>query len=435
MSTHHSAIVVGGGQAGLSVSHCLKERGIEHVVLERERIGSSWRSARWDTFCLVTPNWQCQLPGHPYRGDDPDGFMRRDEIVAYLESYVASFAPPLHEGVAVRSIEYRGSREPAFDLDTSLGEMTANQVVIATGSYHVPRFPICAGELPENVVQIHSADYRNPAALPEGEVLVVGTGQSGCQIAEDLHLAGRRVHLAVGNAPRCARRHRGKDVVRWLDMMGYYDIPIERHPNKEQVRDKTNHYVTGRDGGRDIDLRRFAIEGMRLYGPLRTVVGGRIEFAQGLRQNLDDADEVYRSINRTIDAFIAKEGIEAPVEPEYVAPWEPAGEVLELDLKASDIRAVVWCVGFASDFRWIHAPVFDEAGYPRHDRGLTAVPGMYFIGLPWLFTWGSGRFSGVGRDAQHIANQIDESERQRTKWRGIRGDAPLEPIAAARRAP
>jgi putative flavoprotein involved in K+ transport len=418
METHHRVVVVGAGQAGLSVSYCLKERGIEHVVLERSRIASSWRSERWDTFCLVTPNWQCQLPGHPYQGIDPDGFMLRDEIVSYLESYAAAFAPSVREGVEVRSIECGGGGRPAFELRTSIGPMTADQVVIATSSYHVPRLPSSAGELPHGVTQIHSADYRNPAALPAGEVLVVGTGQSGCQIAEDLHLAGRRVHLCVGNAPRCARRHRGKDVVRWLDMMGYYDIPIERHPNKAQVRDKTNHYVTGRDGGRDIDLRRFALEGMHLYGPLRDIRAGRIEFAPGLRQNLDDADDVYRSINRTIDAFIEKEGIEAPEEPEYVAPWEPTTEVRELDVASSSIRAVVWCIGFASEFRWIRAPVFDDSGYPRHDRGRTAVEGLYFIGLPWLFTWGSGRFSGVGRDARHIASHIDEIDRRSTQSRG-----------------
>jgi putative flavoprotein involved in K+ transport len=408
MNSHYPVVVVGAGQAGLSVSYCLRELGIEHVVLERARVGSSWRSQRWDTFCLVTPNWQCQLPGHSYSGDDPQGFMGRDKIVEYLESYAASFRAPLHEGVEVQALETRGGPGPRFELATSAGPITADQVVVATGSYHRATIPGMGASLPPDVVQVHSAYYRNPESLPEGDVLVVGTGQSGCQIAEDLHLTGRRVHLCVGNAPRCARRYRGKDVVEWLHMMGYYDIPIDKHPNREQVRDKTNHYVTGRDGGRDIDLRKFATEGMRLYGPLRDVRNGCLEFDEGLKRNLDDADAVYRSINRTIDAYIEKAGVDAPPKADYVPVWEPEGEVRSLDCAAAGIRSVVWCIGFGADFGWVKAPVFDGTHYPKHDRGITAVEGLYFIGLPWLHTWGSGRFSGVGRDARHLTSRIRE---------------------------
>lgn len=405
MTPHHSVIVIGAGQAGLSASFCLKEQGIEHVVVEKSRIGSSWRTQRWDTFCLVTPNWQCQLPGHPYNGSDPHGFMGKDEIVGYIDSYAARFDPPVLEGVEVLSLRLCSTPGARFELESSLGPMTADHVIVATGAYHVPRIPAIAAGLPEDIVQIHSAHYRNPDQLPRGDVLVVGTGQSGCQIAEDLHLARRKVHLCVGNAPRCARRHRGKDVVEWLHLMGYYDIPIEKHPNREQVRDRTNHYVTGRDGGHDIDLRRFALEGMRLYGPLKSIRAGRFEFESGLKRNLDDADDVYRRINRSIDAFIEKEGFDAPVHPEYTPTWEPVDEPRELDAERH-IGAVVWCIGFSSDFRWIHAPVFDESWYPVHERGVTTVDGLYFIGLPWLYTWGSGRFSGVGRDARHLVSCI-----------------------------
>jgi putative flavoprotein involved in K+ transport len=402
---HYPAIVVGAGQAGLSVSHCLKERGIEHLVLEKERVAHSWRTQRWDSFCLVTPNWQCQLPGHPYVGPDPKGFMGRDEIVGYLESYSAAFRPPLLEGVEVTSLAPSRSGD-GFGLETSAGFFTADHVVVATGSYHTPRVPEFARELPARIVQVHSADYRKPGSLPPGDVLVVGTGQSGCQIAEDLHLAGRRVHLCVGTAPRCARRYRGRDVVEWLHDMGYYDIPIHEHPNREQVRDKTNHYVTGRDGGHDLDLRQFAREGMRLYGTLDTIKDGVLGFGPGLRRNLDDADDVYRSINRTIDAFIEKSGIDAPPERPYAPVWEPDAEVRARGVQDLGIESVVWCTGFATDFGWVKAPVFDDVGHVRHDRGVTALPGLYFIGLPWLFTWGSGRFSGVGRDARHIVTRM-----------------------------
>jgi putative flavoprotein involved in K+ transport len=397
-------IVIGAGQAGLSVSYCLKAAGIDHVVLERSRIGSAWRTQRWDSFCLVTPNWQCQLPGYPYSGAEPDGFMGTQGIVAYLDGYARSFGAPVWEGVNVLSVERREPR--GFFVTTSAGTLQADQVVVATGGYHRPRIPDASRGLPEDVAQLHSADYRNPHSLPDGEVLVVGTGQSGCQIAEDLFLAGRKVHLSVGPAPRCARRYRGRDVVEWLHRMGHYDLPIDQHPSKEAVREKTNHYVTGRDGGHDIDLRRFALEGMRLYGPLDSIVDGRIAFAPGLRRHLDAADEVYRSINRSIDAYIDREGLDAPPEAAYAPPWEPAEETRSLDVRRAGVRAVVWAVGFATDFGWVKLPAFDSTGYPRHDRGITAVEGLYFIGLPWLYTWGSGRFCGVGRDAQHIVERV-----------------------------
>jgi putative flavoprotein involved in K+ transport len=412
MSEHHPIVVIGAGQAGLSVSYCLKQRGLRHVVLDANRVGHSWRNERWDTFCLVTPNWQCKLPGFPYAGDDAQGFMGREEIVRYLESYAASFDPPLREGVRVESLTPREGKA-GFEIRTSAGVMTADEVVVAIGSYHRAQIPAVSRGLPSRIKQIHSSVYRNPESLPEGAVLVVGSGQSGCQIAEDLHLKGRKVHLAVGDAPRCARRYRGKDVVEWLDHMRYYDIPIDRHPNKEQVRDRANHYVTGRDGGHDIDLRQFALEGMQLYGRLDSMANGQVSFLPNLRANLDGADNVYRSINRSIDAYIAEAGVAAPAAAEYTPVWEPKDEVTLLDAEAAGITSVVWCIGFAADFSWVQAPVFDARGYPEHDRGVTSTRGLYFIGLPWLYTWGSGRFSGVARDAEHLAAHIERHEAKR----------------------
>jgi putative flavoprotein involved in K+ transport len=375
------------------------------VVLERKRIAYSWRAERWDTFCLVTPNWQCQLPGFPYHGADPHGFMLKDEIVKYLEEYAAFFNPPVEEGVEVTALRREGQK---FELSTSRGALTADQVVLATGGYPIPIVPKMAANLPSSIVQVHSSDYRNSEQLPPGEVLVVGTGQSGCQIAEDLHLRGRKVHLCVGNAPRCARVYRGKDVVEWLHQMGYYDVPLDKHPKKETVREKTNHYVTGRDGGHDIDLRKFALEGMRLYGVLSGIEGSTLRFDPGLRENLDAADAVYNGINRSIDAYIEKESLAAPPPTVYTPLWEPAEETLALDALKQGITSVVWCIGFRTDYGWVKLPVFDAKGHPIHERGVTAVPGLYFIGLPWLYTWGSGRFSGVARDARHIVGKIQE---------------------------
>ena len=406
---YHPVIVVGGGQSGLSISYCLKQRGIDHLVFERHRVAHAWRAQRWNSFCLVTPNWQCKLPGFPYAGTDPHGFMLKDQIVEYVEAYAKSFAPPLVEGVAVTSV--RRAPSGLFQVTAATGEYTADQVVIAAGGYHLPTVPRMAERLPGEIVQLHSADYRDAESLPEGEVLVVGSGQSGCQIAEDLHLAGRRVHLSVGSAPRSPRRYRGKDVVDWLDEMGYYDMPIHEHPLKERVRNKANHYLTGRDGGREIDLRKLAREGMRLYGRLEDVRGGVLEFATDLKHNLDQADAVAESIKTTIDKHIEKQGIDAPPREAYKPVWQPEREELAFDCAEAGIRVVIWCIGFRTDFSWIEVPVFDGRGYPGHRRGVTAAPGLYFLGLPWLYTWGSGRFSGVARDAEHVAECIESLQK------------------------
>jgi len=404
MTNHYPVVIVGGGQAGLSISYCLKERNLDHIIFEKNQIANAWRSQRWDSFCLVTPNWQCQLPNYPYQGNEPEGFIKREEIVKYIESYAQSFNPPIKEGVEV--LKVRRGDHGIFELSTAIGDYTADQVVIAAGAYHLPKIPKIAERLPEHILQVHSSKYKNPESLPAGAVLVIGTGQSGCQIAEDLHLAGRKVHLCVGSAPRSPRRYRGKDAVEWLDLMGYYDLSIDQHPQKEKVRSKANHYLTGRDGGREIDLRHFAVEGMQLHGRLKSISNYKLEFFNDLKQNLDGADAVSESIKKTIDNFIEKNHIEAPLEQAYQPVWQPEMDILNLDLAAANITTVIWCTGFQSDFGWIEIPVFDGKGYPGHDRGVTEVRGLYFLGLPWLYTWGSGRFSGIARDAKYLADYI-----------------------------
>jgi putative flavoprotein involved in K+ transport len=408
MSTpiHHSVIVVGGGQAGLSLSYYLKQRSIDHLVLEKHDPVHAWRDQRWDTFCLVTPNWQCKLPGWEYAGNDPHGFMKKAEIIDYVQGFVRHVDAPMLADVTVKRVSRRS--DGGFDVSTTKGEFTADQVVVASGGYHLPIIPRLAERLPADIVQVHSEQYRNPQSLPPGAVLVVGNGQSGAQIAEDLHLAGRKVVIATGGAPRCARFYRGKDVVTWLADMGYYDMPVSEHPLREGVRDNTNHYVTGRDGGRDIDLRKFASEGMELFGLLEGLDGNVLRFKPDLRENLDHADRIYNGINASIDKHIAKHSIDAPPASVYEAVWQPAEERESLDLRDAGITSVVWCIGFQPDFGWIDAPVFTGRGQPGHSRGVTAVPGLYFVGLPWLHTWGSGRFSGVARDALYLAEQIEQ---------------------------
>jgi putative flavoprotein involved in K+ transport len=404
---HYPVIVVGGGQAGLSVSYYLKEAGIDHLVVEKFSVTHTWRSQRWDAFCLVTPNWQCALPGYPYSGDDPHGFMKKDQIIAYLDGFIAMVNAPVLEHTEVKHV--KRDADGRYSVATSSGVFTADHVVVASGGYHTPIVPRMAERLPTGIVQMQSSQYRNPELLPDGAVLVVGSGQSGAQIAEDLHLAGRKVYLAVGEAPRCARFYRGRDVVDWLADMRYYDMPVEQHPLREGVRDNTNHYVTGRDGGRDIDLRRFALEGMELYGRLQDLRDGCLQFAPNLIENLDSADDTYNRINASIDAFIDKHGIDAPSEAAYEPVWRPEGERTSLDVAASGITSIIWCIGFTPDFGWIDAPVFNGRGYPAHARGITPQAGLYFIGLPWLHTWGSGRFSGIARDAAHVVDAIRAS--------------------------
>ncbi len=411
-TNHYSVLIVGAGQAGLSVSYFLQQQGIDHLIFEKNSLMNSWKTARWDSFTLVTPNWQCELPGHPYDGDDPKGFMTRDEIIAYLNRFADKVKAPVREGVAVTRITTDATGR--YSVLTSAGEFSADQVVVASGGYHLPVIPRMAERLPESLFQMHSAQYRSADQLPDGAVLVVGSGQSGAQIAEDLHLAGRKVFLATGDAPRVARQYRGKDVVEWLHEMGYYEISVNEHPLREGVRDNTNHYVTGRDGGREIDLRKFATEGMELFGVLDAFDGANLCFRDNLKANLDQADSVYRNINARIDAYIESRGIDAPPAPAYEPCWIPEQERSTLNLADSGISVVLWCIGFRPEFSWLDAPVFNGQGHPKHERGVTAQPGLYFIGLPWLHTWGSGRFSGVARDAEYLGNRIATYQRQLT---------------------
>src|SRR5580698_5372695 len=395
---HYPAIVVGGGQAGLSASYWLSRAGLDHIVFEKKTAMNKWWSERWDAFCLVTPNWQCQLPGHAYDGPDPNGFMVKAQILDYLEAFRQKVNPPIRENVEVLSVEKEAT---GFKVKTAAGACTADAVFLATSLYGTPSVPHFSNQIPQSILQLHTADYRNPTALPDGSVVVVGSGQSGAQIAEDVHLAGREVHLVTGNAPRCARFYRGRDVVDWLWDVGQYEITVAAE-GMGRKRHETNHYLTGRDGGRDIDLRAFAKEGMSLYGRLRAVEGGKMLFEANLKMNLDEADRVYNGINALIDKHIARTEVSAPLAEPYKPVWQPDGDPVELDLIAAGVGAIVWATGFTPDWSYVQLPIFDGSGYPVNRRGVTSVPGVFVIGLPWLWTWGSGRFLSVGRDAESV---------------------------------
>ncbi|NDV50306.1 MSMEG_0569 family flavin-dependent oxidoreductase [Salipiger sp. PrR003] len=406
---HIPVVIVGGGQAGLSTAYCLKIKGIESIVFERHEKFHSWRKSRWDSFCLVTPNWQCRLPDfhydREYGGTDPDGFMLKDEITDYVDAFAAMAQPDLRENVEVTRVV--PDAEGGFTVETSIGTWTCDQVVIATGGYDTPIEPPYAKNLSPEVFQMHSADYRNVDQFPEGGVLIVGTGQSGVQLMEDFCRAGRDVHLAVGPAPRSPRKYRGRDATDWLYDAGHYAITIAEHPDPVKALTQTNHYMSGRDGGKEIDLRRFHVEqGVELYGSLADMDGTTVKFLPDLTKNLDDADRSYVGIRTQIDAYIAREGIDAPEEPTFEKLWKPQAERTEIDLAEAGITSVLWAIGFRPDYSWIEADVFDARGKPIFDRGVTEHPGLHFIGLGWLNTWGSGRFLGIEEDSRHLAGQI-----------------------------
>jgi putative flavoprotein involved in K+ transport len=404
MSEDFDTVVIGGGQAGLSVSWHLKRVGREHVVLDRGRVGDTWRR-RWDSFCLVTPNCYCQLPGFPYDGDAPDGFMGRDEIVAYIERYAASFDPPCRPGVEVRKLG-TSNGDGRFLIETSAGELKASHVIVSVGTHQHPNLPPWHDGLADDILGIHTHDYRNPAQLPDGAVLVVGSGQSGCQVVEDLLGAGREVHLCIGNAGRIPRRYRGRDIIHWLVDAGLYEVPVEEHPKGSAIRYEPHEHLSGRDGGRTIDLRRLALEGVRLHGRLREADGYRVRFADGLAETLDAVDAECAETLALVDEYIATSGTGAPESDLESYEWQPLPESNDLDLRDAGIGSVVYGTGYRYDFGWIDLPIFDERRYPRYRRGVSEVPGLYFVGQHWLHTAGSGLFYQVGRDAEYVVDHL-----------------------------
>ena len=393
-------VVVGAGQAGLATSRELTKAGVEHVVLERGRIGQTWRG-RWDSFCLVTPNWSVQLPDGHYDGDDPDGFMARDEIVGFLERYAAGAQAPVHENVSVDSIE---ALDGEFVLGTSAGELRAGSVVLATGAYQRPHRPTGAETLPAELFQIDADGYRNERALPPGRVLVVGSAQSGCQIAEELHEAGRDVVLACGRASWAPRRFGGRDLVWWLVETGHVEASVESLPTPE-ARLFGNIVATGHGGGHDLHLRTLQEQGVVLAGHFLGAADGRLRFAPDLAETVAACDERRAQFMDLVRTLVAERGLDDPgiEDPE---PFEAdAPEALDL----ADFGAVVFAGGFRPDYTsWLPWPeAFDELGFPIHvDGASTVVSGLYFVGVHFLRKRKSSLLYGVGEDAALVAGQI-----------------------------
>jgi putative flavoprotein involved in K+ transport len=406
MTATVDVVVIGGGQAGLATSAQLRRWGIEHVILERESIASRWRR-RWDSFTLVTPNWQIRLPDGEYEGRDPDGFLPRDEVVAHLERYADRIEAPVRLGVTVSEVV---AHDGGYRVTTDDGPLDARNVVVAVGTHQTPRRPRL-GRLDPGILELHTADYRNPGALPPGGVLVIGSGQSGMQIAEDLMLAGRPVVLSVGKTGRLPRRYRGRDIFRWAEFIGFY----ERTPDMLESpaeRFSSNPAVSGARGGHTVNLHRFARDGARLTGKIAAMDGHRVTFADDLHANLAFADAVAGGFRQLIDQRIAERGESAP-EPDPSNTDEHDGTegfdqpgFAELDLRREGIASVLWASGFAWDFSWVRPAALDAFGYPIQRQGVTDSPGLYFVGLHFLHRFKSGLLLGVGEDAGHVADSI-----------------------------
>lgn len=399
-------VIVGGGQAGLSTSYWLKQRGHEHVVLEKaDAPGTAWRN-RWDTFTLVTPNWSFRLPGGDYGQADPHGFMGRDAILAAFADYAHRHALPIRYHSAVTLVESHTSGQ-GYTVHTADGMMfVAAHVVLATGSFQRPKLPEYAADLPAAVKQLHSGQYRNPAALPPGAVLVVGSGQSGAQIAEELYQSGRTVYLSVGRAGRAPRRYRGRDTWEWLDLSGFLDRTADKLP-APQARFAANPHISGRDGGHTLNLHQFARDGVRLLGRVTGAADGKIRLAPDLHESMMHADQFEARLLTMIDDHIVRSGVDAPEDQLPQLRDGFATEIVqEVDLAAAGITSVVWAVGYSFDFEWVKLPLLDAHGFPSQVRGVTAHPGLYFVGLNWLHSQKSGLLQGVGEDAAHVAGHI-----------------------------
>jgi putative flavoprotein involved in K+ transport len=403
MATRHETVIVGGGHAGLAIGYHLGRRGRPHVILERGRVAERWRSERWDSLMFQFPNWSLRLPGQEYRGPRPDGFATRDEVIAFIERYRELIDAPVRTGVRVTRVR---PLEGGFHVETTEGPLEADHVVVATGPYQEPILPAVGHALPPGVVQVHSSRYRNPAQLPPGAVLVVGSGASGCQIVEDLLAAGRTVYLSVGRHRRYPRRYRGRDMFWWMERMGALDQTLEERP---EARERPNPLVTGVGGGHDIDLRDYAAAGVTLLGHVLGVTDSRLVLADDVAALLAAGDESVGVFTRAVDAYVARSGLAAPTEelPAVASARAVTGApILELDLTVTGIMSVVWATGFRRDFGWIDAPVLDDRGEPIHRRGVTECPGLYFLGLPWLHKLKSSVLCGVGDDAAHLADHI-----------------------------
>jgi putative flavoprotein involved in K+ transport len=403
-------VIIGGGQAGLAMSYYLGQLGREHVILERQRVAERWRSERWDSLAFQSPNWNIRLPGFAFQAADPDSFSSRDDVLRFIESYAAFINAPLRLGVAATALRQTPDLSRLI-VETQSNLFEAKNVVIATGPFHIPVDPLAVGG---TALHLHSSQYRSPERLPPGAVLVIGSGNSGAQIAEELCLAGRRVYLSVSKHRRIPRRYRGKDYIWWYLALGEADTTVEQR-KKEQL----SPLMTGVRGGHDLDLRRLAADGVALLGRVLGGQSGRLTISPDVGENLERGDASLIGFTQQADEHVSQNGLAFPPSERADVPYkskEVADPILTLNLAATGISSVIWANGFRYDFDWIDLPIFangtvSSGRVPEHKRGVTRVPGVYFLGLPWLHKRKSAFLHGVGDDAEYLAEHISADAR------------------------
>ncbi|WP_309674155.1 NAD(P)/FAD-dependent oxidoreductase [Pseudomonas sp.] len=396
-------LIVGAGQAGVAMSEHLSKLGVPHLVLERNRIAERWRTGRWDSLVANGPAWHDRFPGLDFDDLSPDDFAPKERVADYFEAYAKKFNAPIRTGVDVLKVE-RNVGRPGFTIETSEGVIEANRVVAATGPFQRPVIPPIAPK-DQPFLQIHSADYRNPAQLPEGAVLVVGAGSSGVQIADELQRAGKKVYLSVGAHDRPPRAYRNRDFCWWLGVLGEWDQAAMK-PGREHV----TIAVSGAHGGRTVDFRGLAHRGMTLVGLTQSFNGGVATFQPNLAENLARGDENYLALLNAADAYIERNGLDLPEEPEaritFTDPECVTTPILQLDLAEAGVTSIIWATGFATDYSWLKVDAFDDNGKPQHQRGVSSEAGVYFLGLPWQSRRGSSFIWGVWHDAKYVADHI-----------------------------
>lgn len=405
MAERLHTIIVGGGQAGMATSYFLKQAGIEHIILERsDSPAHVWRDDRWDSFTLATPNWATRLSGMEYNGSQPDAFMTRAELVDYFQQYAITFDLPIRYNVSVTAVE---PIERGYRVQTTESALEADHVVMATGLFQKPRIPKVT--LPNTVFQLPSNQYRNPEALPPGAVLVAGSAQSGCQIAEELYQSGRRVYLCTGTAGRAPRRYRGKDCYGWLETVGFFNRTVDKLPSPK-AKFAGNPQISGKDGGHTLNLHQFARDGVTLLGRFQGADDGKVFAAPDLHENLTKIDQFEANLVKMIDGYILQNGLDIPPEelPQLRDGYN-SPVIQTLDLQAAGISTIIWACGYTFDYSLVKLPVVDADGFPIQNRGVTQYPGLYFVGMTWLHTQKSGLLLGVGEDAAFIASHIATS--------------------------
>ncbi len=396
-------LVIGAGQAGLAISEHLGKRGASHLIVERHRIAERWRSERWDSLVANGPAWHDRFPGMAFADVDPDAFATKDQIVDYMVAYAKQIAAPIRCGVEVHALQAKAGGH-GFRADTSTGVIEADNVVVATGPFQRPVIPT---SIPADagIEQIHSAAYRNPSQLRDGAVLVIGAGSSGVQIADELVRAGRRVFLSVGPHNRPPRRYRGRDFVWWLGALGEWDAKVMA-PGTEHV----TIAVSGAHGGQTVDFRDLAARGITLLGKAGAYDGGVMQFLPDLAENIARGDADYLRVLNAADTYVVEHGLDLPEEREAhrigPAPSCVQNPVRQLNLAQAGITSIIWSTGYALDFGWLKVNTFDEQGRPAHQRGVSAVPGLYFLGLAWLSRRASPFIWGVWHDADYLAAHI-----------------------------